>query len=153
MVISICSLQFESFYYRVNCVYLVVEPAAVETTTNPPMRKKSKLSTLMASLNSVEPVDVQNYKELASKQWTTYRTLVEKHQLSWDDDPCLWWKRYGDMVPELQLMARAYLGIQATSCSSERLFSKAGFIVNRFRTSLKSDNVSMLTFLATNASE
>ena len=46
-------------------------------------------------------------------------------------------------------MARSYLAIQATRCASERLFSKAGYIVDRYCTSLSTDNVGMLAFLAT----
>lgn len=110
------------------------------------------MASLMASLEATDPAtDIPTSQELAVKQWETYSTLAQKHKLSWDDD--VWWRQYGQMVLEIQLMARAYLGIQATSCSSERLFSKAGFIVNKHRTSLNSDNVSLLTFLSTNASE
>ena len=108
------------------------------------------MATLMASLEPEGSHSQLNAEELAVKQWETYSMLVDKHRLLWDDDPLLWWRCYGQMVPELKVMARAYLGVQATSCSSERPFSKAGFIVNKYRTSLNTDNVGMLTFLATN---
>jgi hypothetical protein len=42
-------------------------------------------------------------------------------------------KRY----PQLVTLAVKYLGLSATSVSSERIFSKAGEIVNRRRASLK----------------
>jgi hypothetical protein len=42
------------------------------------------------------------------------------------------------------------LFITATSVPSERVFSKAGKIVNKFRCNLKSENISMLVFLKCN---
>jgi hypothetical protein len=88
--------------------------------------------------------------DAAKKQIETYRTLAEKHTVSFDEDPLDWWRKYQSTCPDLALLARSYLAQQATSCASERLFSKAGYIVNKYRTSLKSDNISMLVFLATN---
>jgi hypothetical protein len=57
-------------------------------------------------------------------------------------------KRY----PQLVTLAVKYLGIPATSVSSERIFSKAGEIVNRRRASLKPSTVDMLVFLSKNMS-
>ena len=112
---------------------------------------KTKLGRLYATLQESVTEEPATSEELAQKQFDTYLTLAKKHAQGFDDDPLVWWKRFKDMMPEMSLMARSYLCIQATSCASERLFSKAGFVVNRYRTSLKTDNVSMLTFLATNS--
>ena len=42
------------------------------------------------------------------------------------------------------------LAIPGTSVPSERVFSKAGKIVSKFRTSLQSENVNYLIFLKSN---
>lgn len=123
------------------------------TESIPSRCKRSKLGSLYASIltdrTSDADVTPPSATELARKQLDTYKTLASKQKMVFDDDPLKWWKQYCATLPELSLMVRSYLAIQATSVASERLFSKAGFIVNKLRTSLKPENISMLTFLAT----
>ena len=88
---------------------------------------------------------------MAQKQIDTFKTLASKDPALFDDDPLILWKRYKSTLPDLAILVRSYLAIQATSVASERLFSRAGYIVSKLRTSLKSDIVTMLTFLATNS--
>ena len=88
---------------------------------------------------------------MAQKQIDTFKTLAAKDPALFDDNPLIWWKRYKSTLPDLAILVRSYLAIQATSVASERLFSRAGYIVSKLRTSLKSDNMTMLTFLATNS--
>ena len=88
---------------------------------------------------------------MAQKQIDTFKTLASKDPALFDDDPLIWWKRYKSTLPDLAILVRSYLAIQATSVASERLFSRAGYIVSQLGTSWKSDNVTMLTFLATNS--
>ena len=82
-------------------------------------------------------------------------TEIQKY-LCIDCDPdqksLLWWKDYHSQFPLLSKMARKYLYIPATSVSSERAFSTAGYIVNakRARACLLPENVNMLVFLAQN---
>lgn len=77
--------------------------------------------------------------------------VSQQAKLRVDDCPLAWWAKYKNLFPELAEVARCFLGVQATSCASERLFSKAGFIVSKHRTSLSKNHVGMLTFMATNA--
>ena len=88
-------------------------------------------------------------KELARKQVKTHKTLASKEQLVYDDGPKEWWKRYSTTLPELALLVRSFLAVQATSVASERLLSTTWLIVSNFRTGLKPENIRMLTFLAT----
>ena len=67
--------------------------------------------------------------------------------------PLEWWRSSGSQLyPKLARLARKYLGLCATSVTSERLFSVAGNIVTSKRTRLTPDNVNKLVFLACNAS-
>ena len=65
-------------------------------------------------------------------------------------NPLAWWKSNGARYQKLAALALKYLGIPATSVPSERIFSKAGEIVNRRRASLKPWTVDMLVFLSKN---
>ena len=65
-------------------------------------------------------------------------------------NPLEWWKLNGCRYPRLLTLALRYLGIPGTSTPSERIFSKAGEIVCRRRSSLKPSSVDMLVFLSKN---
>lgn len=54
------------------------------------------------------------------------------------------------MEEMMNVPARKYMTICATSIPSERVFSAAGNVVTSFRASLKPDKVNMLVFLAKN---
>lgn len=68
-----------------------------------------------------------------------------------DDSPTSWWKFNENSYPNMFILANKYLCAQvATSVPSERIFSKGGYIVDDNRTSLTSEHVSELIFLACN---
>lgn len=75
---------------------------------------------------------VESSTTIAEKQMASFTTLLETQtRLKFDNDPLLWWSTHQSLLPELSLLARSYLGIQPTSCASERLFSMAGFVVKQ----------------------
>ena len=61
-----------------------------------------------------------------------------------------WWKDNGSNYPSLYLAVKSTLSIPATSVPAERLFSLAGFIVNKRRAQLKADKVNKLIYLNRN---
>lgn len=86
------------------------------------------------------------------------RTAVEKEidtykieeQLQHGDDPLQWWHKNQHRFVTLAQLARKWLCVQATSVPAERLFSSAGEIVSKKRSSLKPENVDILLFLSNN---
>lgn len=70
--------------------------------------------------------------------------------LEGNGNPLNWWKTNHFVFPLLSDLAKKYLSPCATSVSSERMFSIAGHIVNKKRSSLKPEKVDRLVFLATN---
>lgn len=62
-------------------------------------------------------------------------------------DPLLWWKVNACRFPKLASFVPTVLCIPATSVPCERLFSTSGYIVNKLRASLTSDNVRKLVCL------
>jgi len=62
-------------------------------------------------------------------------------------DPLLWWKANEHRFTRLGALAKSILCIPATSVPCERLFTSAGYIVNKLRSSLLPDNVNLLVCL------
>lgn len=61
-----------------------------------------------------------------------------------------WWKSQCKKYPRLSFLARKILCIPATSATSERNFSAAGYIIQERRTCLKPDTLDNLLFLHKN---
>ncbi|KAF9199384.1 hypothetical protein BGZ49_010516 [Haplosporangium sp. Z 27] len=62
-------------------------------------------------------------------------------------NPHTWWRNRHTFYPYLGHIARAYFSIQATSSSSERLFSSAGNILTKSRSGLSNFHVSRLLLI------
>ena len=62
-----------------------------------------------------------------------------------ETNPLDWWRNQYN-YPNLAHVVKRYYSIPATSTPSERIFSKAGFIVNQYRSALKPDKVNELIF-------
>jgi hypothetical protein len=67
-----------------------------------------------------------------------------------NDDALLWWKKREVLFPNVSQVAKIILALPASSVPSERIFSLAGNIVSKKRSSLTSSNVDMLIFLHKN---
>ena len=65
-------------------------------------------------------------------------------------DVLQWWSGKTKVYPLLSRAVRKYLAIQATSCASERAFSKGGQTVTTSRMNLSSTNVHMLVYVKSN---
>lgn len=65
-------------------------------------------------------------------------------------DPLKWWSDRKALYPRLFEMAKKRLCIPATSVPSERIFSKAGLVLNTKRTRLTSDKLEKIIFIQAN---
>ena len=91
-----------------------------------------------------------------SERWSvdsvteTVRAYLSDHMPSRESSPLQWWKmnssRYNLLVP----LVKRYFSVPATSTPSERIFSCAGLIANRLRSSLNPEHLNMLVFLNKN---
>ncbi len=85
----------------------------------------------------VRGIDIQNYLALPDILSTS--------------NPLLWWSSEGkERFPLLFKLAKKYLSLTATSVPSERVFSIAREVLNKKRTSLKSEDARMLVCLLSN---
>jgi hypothetical protein len=90
----------------------------------------------------------------AAAQASTLAAEIELYnregEIAWTDDPLAWWRNNQRRFPRLARVARAVLCIQATSCPSECVFSKAGILLQGRRSLLAPKNVDMMIFLHDN---
>ena len=102
--------------------------------------------------DDVRPVSVtQHTLEAIKVEVERYRTSVflskeEKNKLN----IFKWWKDNSAIYPSMYLAFKATLNIPATSVPSERIFSLAGFILNKRRSQLLATNVNRYIFLNRN---
>uniref|UniRef100_H3B6R6 HAT C-terminal dimerisation domain-containing protein n=1 Tax=Latimeria chalumnae TaxID=7897 RepID=H3B6R6_LATCH len=89
------------------------------------------------------------YMEKASVQTDLENYILEPCILP-DQDPLECWKVNENCYRKLARLAKAYLSIPATSVPAEKVFSAAGFIVNRLYSCLSPEHVDMLIFLNKN---
>ncbi len=64
------------------------------------------------------------------------------------EDPMLWWRNNKGKFPIVAVLARTFLGVPATSASSERIFSKAEQIISKKRSGLSPRKAGLLIWLA-----
>ncbi|KAL3066097.1 hypothetical protein OYC64_016110 [Pagothenia borchgrevinki] len=124
------------------------EPAASdgeEETPAPPPKKKKQQEMLLQS-ESDDEEEKEHDGDSAKKEMEQYLRDTTKIQ----SGPLAWWKQNSDRYPKLAFAAKHCLCVPATSTPSERIFSKAGYIVNKTRSSLLPENVDKLIFLAHN---
>ena len=63
-----------------------------------------------------------------------------------EQDAMLWWQEHREEFPNLEVMARQYLGCPATSASVERLFSKVGIAFSAKRKSSEAETLESIMF-------
>jgi hypothetical protein len=61
-------------------------------------------------------------------------------------DVLKWWKRNQDQYPVFAKMAPDFLAIPLLTVASESIFSTAGMVINKYRSSLSSETVEALIY-------
>lgn len=90
--------------------------------------------------------------ESESDEETPVDNAVERYKVepsaSLDQCPLKWWSEHTAVYGKMAHIARKYLGTPATTVPCERLFSLAGHIVQKRRSSLSPENVNNLVCLS-----
>ncbi|KAL4153396.1 hypothetical protein QTP88_001229 [Uroleucon formosanum] len=97
---------------------------------------------------------VENVQEIAitlkmkiESELNLYLTIPK---CNFEQEPLEWWNMNKDTYPMLSLLAEKSLTVQASSVSSERVFSKGGCILTDLRSSLSNEHASQLIYLSMN---
>ena len=75
------------------------------------------------------------------------RAYLSANIPSRESSPLQWWKASTSHYSLLVPLVQKYFCVPATSTPSERIFSCAGIIANRLRSSLNPEHLNMLVFL------
>ncbi|CAB4426362.1 unnamed protein product [Rhizophagus irregularis] len=118
----------------------------------------SKSSTPGRSLRDHRARQEQKTKEVFQQTEKPKSSVMEDEITSYflmptareNKNPLDWWRAKREIFPILSLLAQKYLGIPATSVSSERLFSDAGNHIRAKRNSLDPDLLGKMIFLKRN---
>ncbi|KAA1068401.1 hypothetical protein PGTUg99_015492 [Puccinia graminis f. sp. tritici] len=102
--------------------------AIIEKPTNQSAASQSLMSRLASRITAI-PAAQENEVEAYLKADITFKDGAIDHKTT----PLLWWKANCKTYPTLAVIARAYLGTPASSCSVERLFSAAADVCNSSR--------------------
>ncbi|MGH0174049.1 UNVERIFIED_CONTAM: hypothetical protein FKN15_066777 [Acipenser sinensis] len=117
------------------------------STEDLPVKKKMKTEQAMELLLRGRQQTHTTSKETLIQQEITIYASETPLNIS---DPLIWWKNYQTHFPNLAALAKSILSIPATLVPSKRVFSKAGMLVNKLHSSLKSENVDAIILLNKN---
>ena len=110
----------------------------------PPSKKLRGESALLDLVSDV--IEPCISKDTVGKVASEVRMCAGEVQVK--EDPLMWWKNHKNIYPHLAYLAQKYLNIPATSVHCERVFSKAGHIVNAKRASMVlGDNTTAAAFI------
>ena len=137
-----------------ECLSLMDESTEPSPPPEPePPKPKKKCIGLGAILTTIAQAESSSGTAVLTPEMTVQSEMtayLEFPQTEPNANPLTWWAAEEGRFPLLAKLARKYLSICGTSVSSERVFSRSGFIVNDFRCSLLPQNVNTLVFLASN---
>lgn len=75
------------------------------------------------------------------------KQYLESSLINRNEDPLNYWREHAKIFPRLYTLAKKYLAIPATSVPSERLFSKAGYVLGDRRNRMDSQKLDQIMFL------
>ena len=139
-------LGLNKLLYFADQVDVNVNPS---TVTDPSAKARTTLADMLGELMDDSDGDdvAPEVQTKTDKEINLYSSLP---RIMSSASPLVWWQSHRETFPYLARLARKYLCIQATSVSSERVFSAAGNIVTNKRNCLKPSKVNQLCFLAAN---
>ena len=112
-------------------------------TIEPPMKRRMSVHDRLLGDEEKEDKDLSVLEEVKS--------YFQERPIKRREDPLCWWRVNGSRFPHLEILARKYLAIPATSTPSERVFSVAGIVVDKRRSALTAEMIDALVFLNKNS--
>lgn len=141
------SPQKEEVYVNLKAAAIAMYPPDEPVEVPPAKKHKNSADDLLEyrESNGSSPDDAPD--DIIEREIENYKS---EPQVDRDADPLDWWRKRHDHLKYLSRLARKLLSMQGTSVPSERLFSTAGFLVDKRRSCLHPASVDMLLFLNKN---
>ena len=89
----------------------------------------------------------QDQSELEHEDDEIDRYVKAKLVFKSDESVLSWWKKWSINYPKLSILARSLFGIPDSSCSSERIFSATGRILEERRQNLNDGTIDDILFI------
>lgn len=125
------------------------EPEATSASSKPATAMEKLFGTMLTDSDHSSGISgntlVKSYDSVKDEL-----SRYSRQSFEINDDPLVWWKTNSGCYPELSRFAKQRLTVSATSVPSERMFSKAGQLINAKRACLSSSHVDKILFLNKN---
>ena len=89
----------------------------------------------------------EDQRELDNEDDEIDRYVKAKLVFKSDESVLSWWKKWSINYPKLSVLAIFLFGVPASSCSSERIFSATGRILEERRQNLNDETVDDILFI------
>lgn len=93
---------------------------------------------------------IVKYCEFFTNHIVKYCRYTQESVIKRKDDALKWWQENSHHYPYLAKIVKYYFPMVATSVPCEKVFSKAGLLINDRRTRLKTNKVRQVMFLKEN---
>jgi len=124
----------------------------LESTINQKPEEKKEVKPKYSISDSLD----KNVSKFQPKSTASSKAIIEVQRyledevLSRNENPLDWWRKNRCNYPFLSTLVRSRCCTLATSVPCERLFSKAGIILNERRTRLSTNKLKQLLFINVN---
>ena len=119
-------------------------------TADPEYHKRRKVSAAsFFGASSGEDSEEEEQEQAAKDELKEYLALPQI-KFKGEQDAMIWWLEHKKQFPNLEVMARQYLGCPATSATVERLFSKVGIAFSAKRKSAEAATLEDIVFAQVN---
>ena len=112
-------------------------------TSEPPVKRRMSVLDRLLGDEEKEEEDLCVLEEV--------KLYLQERPIKRRKDPLCWWRVNGSRIPHLEILARKYLAIPATSTPSERVFLVAGIVVDKRRSALTAEMIDAPVFLNKNS--
>ena len=124
-------------------------PAVASGTAAPRHVKRRKTSAAGFFADSDEE-ESEGEETVAEKDELAEYLALPQIKYKTEEDAAVWWRENKSKFPNVEVMARQYLGCPASSASVERLFSQVGIAFTAKRKSADSSTIADLMFANVN---
>ena len=101
-------------------------------------------------LSDIVITKVEGTPTLSDKVIHEVKSYISEPSIPLNACPLDWWRTMSQIYPNVSVLAKQILCVPATSVSSERVFSTAGFCSDKRRSNLAPENLDKLIFLNKN---